>query len=748
MARVLFACFGGRRSSDVVATLHDSSASSAADSSACFDAVSSSVQLPLTCKPPVPLDSLFELAWDADQPESPSAAISSAQISLDDFPTMTSRGDQPQPPAAAAGEFRLSCRCNIGHESTLDAPPPPPPRSLLSLPLPLPRLPPSLGSSTPLSLSLPLSYCGMPEGIELRGLISSGSFCNVYYGTWNSFEVAIKVVTHDESTPRLDAVVEAAIGLSLSHPNIVPTLAAFSLMRRGSGDGDGGGGGGRGGALARGRRAQPRSRSIKELIAPRRSLPSRAAASTKGAGPDAPAATFIIMGLVEGRSLRDALDDGSLWAPQPQLHGSCAAPPAGTVSAAGANSPHIPPPSAAADCHLHLPTAAAATSSSCRQLPSADCLRQLPAAAAAAASTYPPPPSAAADCHLQLPAAAAATASSSRQVPRLAQLLDLACDAADSLVYLHANGVVHGDFKAGNLLMSPNARASSGACVLLADFGQSCVAPAAPARPAAATVRGAPAAPADVPLAPRAACAAAARRHDRGTSVSPANVAAHLTLMCAAPERLRGGAPTFACDVYAFGVLLWELYTGKRPYSTYRLADFVLLMQTPRATAHALTFDARTPPAYVALCRACWASEPDDRPTMEGVADALADIRGALGGATASAAPVRFSSLSLPPGAPPPAAVYDAGAPWAARMSDATGCGRGGALASSDVHDSGSSVAARRRWLPPGSPRCEDLSVQERVRSIVGEGLPTFPMSTLVAVRSDRAGAARRRSDD
>jgi len=46
-----------------------------------------------------------------------------------------------------------------------------------------------------------------------------------------------------------------------------------------------------------------------------------------------------------------------------------------------------------------------------------------------------------------------------------------------------------------------------------------------------------------------------------------------------APEVLRGNPYTEKSDVYAFGVMLWELVSGKRPFSNcrwfYEIEDFV-----------------------------------------------------------------------------------------------------------------------------------------------------------------------------
>jgi serine/threonine protein kinase len=37
-----------------------------------------------------------------------------------------------------------------------------------------------------------------------------------------------------------------------------------------------------------------------------------------------------------------------------------------------------------------------------------------------------------------------------------------------------------------------------------------------------------------------------------------------------APEVMQGRDITEKCDVYAFGIVLWELFTGLEPFAEYR----------------------------------------------------------------------------------------------------------------------------------------------------------------------------------
>jgi serine/threonine-protein kinase len=96
---------------------------------------------------------------------------------------------------------------------------------------------------------------------------------------------------------------------------------------------------------------------------------------------------------------------------------------------------------------------------------------------------------------------------------------DLVAQIADALAYLHGRGVVHGDVKPANVL------APEGAPVRLVDFG-------------------------------------AARRL---SGVDPERVT-FATPEYVAPEVVDGAVPTPAADVYALGIVLFELMCGRSPY--------------------------------------------------------------------------------------------------------------------------------------------------------------------------------------
>ncbi len=102
----------------------------------------------------------------------------------------------------------------------------------------------------------------------------------------------------------------------------------------------------------------------------------------------------------------------------------------------------------------------------------------------------------------------------------------------DALEHAHGRGVVHGDLKPANVLVDPDARPAR---VALTDFGAAGRAEA-DALEASITSR---------------------ERDEWGGSTA--------TLAYLAPERLAGGPPAPAADVFALGVLVFEVLTGRLP---------------------------------------------------------------------------------------------------------------------------------------------------------------------------------------
>ncbi|SDM40650.1 serine/threonine-protein kinase [Nonomuraea jiangxiensis] len=91
-----------------------------------------------------------------------------------------------------------------------------------------------------------------------------------------------------------------------------------------------------------------------------------------------------------------------------------------------------------------------------------------------------------------------------------------------------------------------------------------------------------------------------------------------------APERLLGAPTHPAVDVYALGVLLHTMITGRTPYPETTWEEIEAARRTsppPRAPG--------VPNAVASLCRRCLAHRPEDRPTAAEIVKALGSALGA-----------------------------------------------------------------------------------------------------------------------
>ena len=85
-----------------------------------------------------------------------------------------------------------------------------------------------------------------------------------------------------------------------------------------------------------------------------------------------------------------------------------------------------------------------------------------------------------------------------------------------------------------------------------------------------------------------------------------------------APELLSGrGSYSQASDIYAFGMIMWEISSHEKPFLEF-VHDKEL---ATRIFLHGLrpTITDDTPPFYRDLMQKCWHSDPTQRPTAEEV---------------------------------------------------------------------------------------------------------------------------------
>jgi serine/threonine protein kinase len=169
-----------------------------------------------------------------------------------------------------------------------------------------------------------------------------------------------------------------------------------------------------------------------------------------------------------------------------------------------------------------------------------------------------------------------------------------AIDAAQAIGYLHTRrpSIIHRDVKSLNFLLAAGSGSRTGSPILkLCDFGLV------------------------------------------GTRVTDAGTPAYM-----APE-LFGNKPfSRAVDVYAFGILLWEMCARNIPFAGYRpldIKDGVIAGTRPEMSK----LPADVPDALQHLIQACWDGSPAKRPDINAVIESL----------TAVAAKLAASGVSKPP---------------------------------------------------------------------------------------------------
>ncbi|TYI27745.1 hypothetical protein ES332_A05G197800v1 [Gossypium tomentosum] len=162
---------------------------------------------------------------------------------------------------------------------------------------------------------------------------------------------------------------------------------------------------------------------------------------------------------------------------------------------------------------------------------------------------------------------------------KLPLLLKLAIDVSEGMSYLHQNGIMHRDLKAANLLMDENGVRD---VVKIADFGVARV----QAQPGVMTA-------------------------ETGT------------YRWMAPEVIEHKPYDHKADVFSFGVVLWEMLTGKLPYENL----------TPlQAAVGVVQKDLRpvipqyTRPKFVELLERCWQQDPSLRPEFSEITNLLEDL--------------------------------------------------------------------------------------------------------------------------
>ena len=189
----------------------------------------------------------------------------------------------------------------------------------------------------------------------------------------------------------------------------------------------------------------------------------------------------------------------------------------------------------------------------------------------------------------------------------IARALDIMLDVCDALKDAHAQGVIHRDLKPGNVLLRPGDRA------VVVDFGM------------AKIVTGG----------------------GTGTTMLTQHNMVFGTPEYMAPEQARGDELDARCDIYACGIMLYELLTGGVPFTGVTPLNVL----TAHLTTDAISPRERAPlreisPALEAIVMHAIAKDPIARyPTASALADAIRRARAAPEDAQGVTPPARIISL-------------------------------------------------------------------------------------------------------
>lgn len=172
--------------------------------------------------------------------------------------------------------------------------------------------------------------------------------------------------------------------------------------------------------------------------------------------------------------------------------------------------------------------------------------------------------------------------------PNMCAITSTALEVSSALLYLHSHGIVHGDLSAWNVLLTTSGstamQGGRGFVAKVADFGLS-------------------------------------RCLDVKTRIQTKTYG---TITHQPPETLLHGMVSRETDTYSLGVLLWQMYTGSRPWAGMTHAQIIMAVASQISR---LQFPEDTPQDYADLACSCLNYNVAKRPSMADICKALESMK-------------------------------------------------------------------------------------------------------------------------
>lgn len=166
--------------------------------------------------------------------------------------------------------------------------------------------------------------------------------------------------------------------------------------------------------------------------------------------------------------------------------------------------------------------------------------------------------------------------------------IEILKETTKSLIFLHENRILHGDLKAANVLLAASSQDRRKYISKVSDFGLSRV----------------------------------LQNNKNHIKTQTFGTVTHVP-----PELLSKGVLTIKADVYAVGVLMWEIFTAEKVFKQLSDSEVILAVVTKKARP---VFPSDVPSRYKFLAERCWAEMVELRPSLEVVMNELENLQKSL----------------------------------------------------------------------------------------------------------------------